>query len=248
MSTDHYLHRIELLRDEVPDFGTYPFCLDAVRDLDSIELHSKVSFFIGENGSGKSTLMEAVAVAWGFNAEGGSRNVHFDTRRSHSRLCEYLRLSRGARRPRDGYFLRAESFFNVATHIEQLDEEWAPEPKVIEAYGGRSLHEQSHGESFMALLTQRFSGRSLFILDEPEAALSPTRQMAMLARMHQLVEAGSQFLIATHSPIVMAYPDATIFSLGEDGIRETSYENTEHVQVMRRFLNGRETLLRTLLR
>lgn len=247
MLTDQYLIEIKLNRDEVPRFSTYPFCLDAVRNLDSLELHPSVTYFVGENGSGKSTLLEAVAVAWGFNAEGGSRNFSFGTRKSHSELHKYLRLSKGIRRPKGGFFLRAESLFNVATEIERLDEEPVPEPKIIEAYGGVSLHEQSHGESFMALFIHRFSGDSLFILDEPEAALSPTRQMAMLSRMHQLIKEGSQFIIATHSPIIMAYPDAKIFSLGVDGVEQVAYEDTEHFQVTRRFLNAREKMLRELM-
>ncbi len=247
MLTDQYLIEIKLRRDDVPRFSKYPFSLDAVRNLESLELHPKVTYFVGENGSGKSTLLEAVAVAWGFNAEGGTENFSFGTRKSHSELHNYLRLSRGIRRPKDGFFLRAESFFNVATEIERLDDEPAPGPPIIESYGGVSLHEQSHGESFLALLMHRFSGDSLFILDEPEAALSPTRQMAMLSRMHQLIGEGSQFVIATHSPIIMAYPDAKIFSLGADGIEQVAYEDTEHFQVTRSFLNARKKMLRELM-
>ena len=248
MLTDQYLIEIKLHRDKVPCFSTYPFCLDAVCHLESLELHPSVTYFVGENGSGKSTLLEAVAVAWGFNAEGGSRNFRFGTRRSHSELHKYLRLSKGIRRPKDGFFLRAESFFNVATEIERLDDEPIPEPLIIESYGGVSLHEQSHGESFLALLMHRFSGDSLFILDEPEAALSPTRQMAMLSRMHQLIGEGSQFVIATHSPIIMAYPDAKIFALDADGMEQVAYEDTEPFQVTRSFLNAREKMLRELMR
>ncbi len=151
------------------------------------------------------------------------------------------------RRPRDGYFLRAESYFNVATEIERLDEAGGPGPPIINAYGGRSLHEQSHGESFMALVLERFSGHGLYILDEPEAALSPTRQLALLVRIHDLAQAESQFVIATHSPILLAYPGATIFSLDPDGIRETEYEDTEHYQVTRRFLADHRAMLNELL-
>jgi predicted ATPase len=244
--SNQYVIDIRLRRNDVPDFSAYPFNLDAVRSLDTIRLHPKVTFFVGENGSGKSTLLEAIAVNWGFNAEGGTRNFSFGTRRSHSELHKYLRLSRGVKRPKDGFFLRAESFFNVATEIENLDNEFSYSPPIIDSYGGESLHEQSHGESFLALFMNRFSGRSLFILDEPEAALSPTRQLAMLSRMHQLVEDDCQFIVATHSPIVMAYPDAKIFSLGQGGLQEVDYEHTEHYQVTRRFMNGRDSMLREL--
>ena len=148
-------------------------------------------------------MLEAIAIALGFNAEGGTRNFNFATRRSHSEFYKFLRLSRGYRRPRDGFFLRAEIFFNVATEIERLDDGPGGSP-IIDSYGRHSLHEQSHGESFFALLMNRFGGNGLYILDEPEAALSPSRQMAMISRMHDLIQDRSQFIIATHSPIIMA--------------------------------------------
>ncbi len=238
---------LRLRRDAVPDFGAYPFSLPAIRHLDELRFHPAVTFIVGENGTGKSTLLEAIAVALGFNAEGGSRNFHFDTRASHSVLHEYLTIAKGYRRPRDGFFLRAESFFNVATYIEKLDEERDGGPSVIRSYGGRSLHEQSHGESFMALLTQRFRGQGLYVLDEPEAALSPQRQLAALSRIHQLVKAGSQFIIATHSPILMAYPDARIYACLPDGLRRTDYTDTEHYQVTHDFLANPQRMLDVLL-
>lgn len=229
-----------LLRDTVPDFERYPFSLPAVRHLDKLTFHPAVTFIVGENGSGKSTLLEALAVALGYNAEGGSRNFNFGTRASHSQLHEHVRIARGYRRPRDGYFLRAESFFNVATEVERLG-------IPLDSYGGRPLHEQSHGESFMALLTHRFGGQGLYLLDEPEAALSPQRQLAALARIHQLVKGGSQFIIATHSPILMAYPDARIYACLPDGLRRTDYEDTEHYQVTLDFLRNPRRMLDTLL-
>ncbi len=247
MISSQFLSRVTLRRDIVESFARYPFSLPAVRALDVLELHPKVTFLVGENGSGKSTLMEAIAVAAGYNAEGGSRNFSFGTRRSHSVLNEYLRLARGFRRPRDGYFLRAESFFNVATEIERLDAEPGPGAPVMPAYGARSLHEQSHGESFLALLTERFRGNGLYLLDEPEAALSPQRQLAVLSRIHDLVRADSQFLIATHSPILMAYPDAWIYRLGADGVQRIAYEDTEHFRVTRDFLADPQRMLRVLL-
>lgn len=206
-----------------------------------------MTFLIGENGSGKSTLLEAIAVAAGFNPEGGSKNFRFKTYASHSVLHEHLRLSRGTKKPRDGYFLRAESFFNVATEIERLDAEGGLGPPVIDSYGGRSLHGQSHGESFWALLFNRFGGQGLYILDEPEAALSPTRQMTMVTRVHELVQQQSQFIIATHSPIIMAYPNAHIYQLDSKGVERIAYEETEHFRMTRDFLNNRHQALRVLL-
>lgn len=246
MITSQFVFHLALRRDKVESFDRYPFNLPAVQTLDRLELHPKVTFFVGENGSGKSTLLEALAVSMGFNAEGGSRNFNFGTRASHSVLHEYLRVAKGVKRPRDGYFLRAESFFNVATEIERLDE--APGgPPIIDAYGGRSLHEQSHGESFLKLLHQRFGGRSLFILDEPEAALSPQRQLDALERLHELVRQGSQFVIATHAPILMAYPDAWVYRFDADGIHRVGYEDTEHFRVMSRFMGDPGAALRQLL-
>ena len=234
-----FLLNASLLREKVPSFADYPFNLPAIRDLAMLPLHRAVTFIVGENGSGKSTLLEALAVAAGFNAEGGSRNFRFETRPSHSDLHRCLRLARSQRRPRDGFFLRAESFFNVATEVDHLN--------VVDSYGGRSLHEQSHGEAFIALLNHRFGPQGLYFLDEPEAALSPTRQMAALVRIDQLVREGSQFVIATHSPILMAYPDAAILSVGEHGLSPIRYEETEHYVVTRQFLNNTDGMLRQLL-
>lgn len=237
--SSQFVSRISLQRDKVDSFERYPFCLPAVRTLDRLDLHPKVTFFVGENGSGKSTLLEAIAVSLGFNAEGGSKNFNFGTRRSHSELHEYLRVAKGFKRPRTGFFLRAESFFNVATEIDNLE--------VIDSYGGRSLHEQSHGESFLALMTERFSGQGLYILDEPEAALSPQRQLAVLSRIHDLVLDDAQFIIATHSPLLMAYPEACIYQCGKDGVSQVAYEDTEHFLVTRDFLADPQRMLRQLM-
>lgn len=237
---------VVLKRDKVPSFDEYPFSLPAIRNLDVLELHPRVTFIVGENGTGKSTLLEAIAVASGFNAEGGTKNFRFGTRISHSPLHEFIRIGKGVRRPRDGFFLRAESFFNVATEIERLDSEGMG-PRVIDSYGGRSLHEQSHGESFMALLTNRFGGGGLYILDEPEAALSPQRQLAAIARIHQLVDDDSQFIIATHSPILMAYPDAWIYACSSEGIERMEYRDTEHFRVMHDFIVNPKRMLDVLL-
>ena len=223
-----YLLHLEVVRDRVTDPKIYPFNLPSLRGLETLSFHPKVTFLVGENGSGKSTLLEAIAVAWGLNAEGGSVNFNFATRASHSQLSECIRLARPPSSPRDSYFLRAESFFNVATEIERL--------QVGDAYGERSLHEQSHGESFFALFQNRFGDNGLYFMDEPEAALSPTRQVHFLALMHDFLQRGCQFVIATHSPIILAYPEATIYHLSEAGIREVAYTETEHYLVTRGFL------------
>jgi predicted ATPase len=234
----HFAARVTLLRDKVESFDDYPFCVPVVRMLESVELHPRMTFLVGENGSGKSTLLEAIAVALELNAEGGSNHFNFSTRESHSQLHEYLRIGKGVR-PRDAYFLRAESWFNVATQIDDLG--------VTRSYGGRSLHEQSHGESFMALLKKRFGGDGLYLLDEPEAALSPARQIEALQRLHELVRQGSQFIIATHSPILMAYPDALILQCTAGGLRPVAYEDTEHFRITRDFLLHRDKVLDILL-
>ena len=247
MLKDQFLVELRLDRAKVPSFDSYPFSLSAVRNLDSLRLHRSVTFLIGENGTGKSTLLEAMAVAWGFNPEGGTQNFRFDTRASHSPLYEYVKLSRGYRRPKNGYFLRAESFYNVATEIEELDKHPGGRP-IIDSYGGVSLHDQSHGESFLALLMHRFSGDGFYLLDEPEAALSPTRQLSLLVRMHELLANDSQFIIATHSPILMAYPDAWIYQLSAHGLERVAYEDTEHFSVMRSFLNHHQTMIDELLK
>ena len=245
--SSQYLAEVRLNREAVESFDRYPFSLASVRPLKKLEFHPAVTFFVGENGSGKSTLLEAIAVACGFNAEGGSKNFRFGTRDSHSELHQFLRVARGFPRPRDGFFLRAESFFNVATEIEKLDAEPGPGPAIGPSYGERPLHEQSHGESFLALLLNRFHGEGLYLLDEPEAALSPSRQLSVITRIHDLVLQKSQFIIATHSPILMAYPDAYIYSFSTKGIERIAYTDTEHYRVTRDFLSNPERMLSILL-
>ena len=238
VDADHYWISARLERREGWVENRYPFNLPVVRNTDELVFHPKVTFLVGENGSGKSTLIEALAVAWGFNAEGGSKNFNFGTRPSHSDLHEFIRPVRSAHRARDGYFLRAESYFNVATAVENLG---------VDGYGDRPLHEQSHGESFFALLDHRFRGQGLYILDEPEAALSPNRQLSFLARMHDLIGDQSQFIIATHSPIILGYPDAWIYQTTPSGLERMAYEDTDHYQITRNFLNRRATFLDVLL-
>ncbi len=223
----------------------YPFCLKSVQELNELELNPNVTFIVGENGSGKSTLLEAIAVAFGFNPEGGSKNFNFNTQETHSNLSKSLRLTKGVKKPNDGYFLRAESFYNVASNIDQLDKEGFS-PPLIDSYGGISLHKQSHGESFMSLLIHRFGGKGLYILDEPEAALSPTRQLALLRRLHELVTDDSQFIIATHSPIIMSYPNATIYSV-DDNYKILKYEETEHFKITKDFMDNPVRMLKYIM-
>ena len=240
-----FIRSVVLKRDEISDFGRYPFSIPAIRDLKKLDLHAGVTLLAGENGSGKSTLIEAIAVAAGFNAEGGSQNMRLSTRPSHSQLHEHLRLVRGTRTPRTGYFLRAESFFNVATNIEELDN--APGgQRIIDSYGGRSLHEQSHGESFLSLIVNRFGPDGLYVLDEPEAALSLRANLALMRRMHDLVAEGSQFIVSTHSPILLGYPQARIYVLSDDGIAQSRYEDTEQYELTRSFLDDRDRFLHHL--
>jgi len=232
-----FLSFVQIVVERVPDFQAFPFCLPAVATLrERLRLDPRVTFFVGENGSGKSTLVEAIAVAAGFNAEGGTRNFRFSTRPSESELHRCLRLAKTDRRPRTGFFLRAESFFNVATAIEELDREPGG-PKLIDSYGGRPLHEQSHGESFMALVKHRFGPDGLYILDEPEAALSIRRQIELLRELHaHVTEKGSQIIVATHSPVLMALPGALIYRLDEVGITEVTYKETDAFRLARDFL------------
>lgn len=247
IDSKHYLIQASIDRDRLPNEIDYPFCLPIVKHFKDLEFHPHVTFLVGENGSGKSTLLEALAVAMGFNAEGGSRNFHFSTKESHSELYEYIRLVKGLHRPKDGYFLRAESFYNVASEIEHLDGDPFGGPPIIPSYGGISLHEQSHGESFISLMEHRFRGNGLYILDEPEAALSPARQFKLLQLLHAHIGNGAQFIIATHSPILMGYPDATIFLVNDKGIEDVMYEETEHYQLTKRFLDDRRNVLDDLL-
>jgi predicted ATPase len=244
--SSQFISQLQLRTQDVPSFNAYPFSLPVIRKLDVLKFHPKVTYFVGENGSGKSTLLEAIAVSFGLNPEGGSRNFTFSNRASHSELHRFLRLGKGYRRPADSFFLRAESFFNLGTEIERLDE-GPGGPPIIDAYGGRSLHEQSHGESFLALLMQRFRGNGLYVLDEPEAALSPQRQLAALTRIHQLASAGSQFIIATHSPLLMAYPDSFLYHCTDAGLTLTTMEETKHYQVMRDFFRNPKRVLDAIL-
>jgi len=240
---NQFLRSIELKRNEVKSFAEYPYALPIIKNLSSLAFHPKVTFIVGENGSGKSTILEAIASAYGFNPEGGTINFNFSSMDTHSDLYQHIKLVKGVRKPKDGFFLRAESFYNLATNIDELDRE---DPGLFSSYGGKSLHKQSHGESFFSVFMNRFRGNGLYILDEPEAALSPARQMTMISRIHDLVKENSQFIIATHSPIIMAYPEATIYEIKEN-IEVVRYEETQHYQIMKSFINNKNNMLDILI-
>ena len=214
--------------------------LPIVRHLtrEPILLNHDVTFFVGENGAGKSTLLEAIAVAYGFNAEGGTKNFNFSTNDSHSALFKHLTLSK-QKYPKDGFFLRAESFYNAASYIDEVG--------ATDHYGGKSLHQQSHGESFLSLMQNRFLGNGLYILDEPEAALSPSKLLTLIAQIDQLVKQNSQFIIATHSPILLSFPNAQLYVLSDNGVASVPYKETEHYCLTRQFLENPERMLDYLL-
>jgi predicted ATPase len=231
-----FLRRITMLRDKV-DPTRHPFNIEVLREGLDLELRSSVTFFVGENGSGKSTLLEAVAKCCGFNLQGGGRDHQVSTNDRDDDLAAALRLS-WLPKASDGFFMRAESFFNFATYIDQVSS--------LERYGGRRLHEQSHGESFLSLFTNRFD-RGIYILDEPEAALSPQRQLSFLKVIYDLAASGqAQFLIASHSPILLAYPKATLLSLDGGALREVAYAETEHYRITKEFLDSPERFFKHL--
>lgn len=218
--------------------GSYLRKLKAIRGLKTLAFQAPVTFFVGENGTGKSTLLEALAIAAGFNPEGGTKNYRFSTYDSHSELWKALRLSRGSQREGWGYFLRAESFYNVATKEEDYADFIHP---------SKHYHEKSHGESFLAIVQDQFRPNGLYFLDEPEAALSPQRQLTLLAEIWRCAKEESQFFIATHSPILLGLPGAQILTFDDGKVHSCAYEDTDSYQVTEMFLNHRERMLRELL-
>jgi predicted ATPase len=243
------LKKITLLRERVEDWTAYPFSVPTIASLPEISIHSRIAFFAGENGTGKSTLLEAIAAHYGFGPEGGNRNIRNDTtEHNHStdNLVRTLRFSFD-KRTGAGFFLRAESFFNTATHIDELDKEGFGLP-ILPSYGGQSLHTRSHGETFFTLLEHKFTRNGLFLLDEPEAALSPQRQLSFLILIRDTLRRykNAQFLISTHSPVLLGYPGAQIFSFDDGHLHEITYEDTAPLQIVRRFTNDRESFLQEL--
>lgn len=235
-----FLRRLSFLNERIPGHQFYPFSVPAFKGLQTIDFKSNVTFFVGENGSGKSTLMEAIAYKCDFNTAGGGRNNYYEVSSSESALGDFIRLS-WAPKITSGFFLRAESLYNFASYLDNLG------PEAYKAYGGKSLHKQSHGESFISLFTNRFGKKGIYLLDEPEAALSPARQLSLLRIVRELEQEGqSQFIIATHSPIIMAYPDAQILDFDTSPVSETAYEDTSHYRITKGFIENRGLYLRKL--
>lgn len=234
-----YLKSIEFRDSADIDRTHFPFTIPAVNGLDQVEFHADVTFLVGENGSGKSTVLEAIACALGFGAEGGTMNIQMETVSTNTGLADHLRLIKSYKRPRDGFFLRAESFYNVASYMDEVG--------YLAGYGNKSLHARSHGEAFMSLLVDKLRGNGLYLLDEPEAALSPSSLMKAIVAIDRLVRKESQFIIATHSPILLAYPRAKILRFSESGIATIAYEDTEHFVLTKDFLNNHPKRIKQLL-
>lgn len=234
---DLYIQKIKLDWSKIPQ-DSFLRDIPAFSGIKELVLESPVTFFAGENGSGKSTLLEAVAIAYGFNPEGGTKNYSFSTYDSHSQLYEAVTLAKGYRKAKWGYFLRAESFYNVATKEEEYADDFGCSAE---------FHKQSHGESFLSLAQNNFQENSVYILDEPEAALSPQRQLTLMAEIHRFAQSGSQFILASHSPILLGLPDADILCFDDTGIHNIQYEDTDSYQITNLFLNDRERLLKQLL-
>ena len=236
----------EIYKINIEDFEEYSYLrnIPSLKSFQGIKIEKPVTFFVGENGSGKSTLLEAIAIALGLNPEGGSKNFNFATKETHSELGKLLEIARGSRREEDGFFLRAESFYNLATEVEELN--GSGFSSLYDSYGGKSLHDQSHGESFRSLILNRFRPRGIYLLDEPEAALSPTSQMSLLCIIDELVKKDTQFIIASHSPIILAYPNADIYEFSEAGIEKKSYKETESYSVTKAFLDDPERMMNFL--
>jgi predicted ATPase len=248
MEFNGYLLSLRLKQEHLPN--GYPFNIPCLKSFEKLDFHPNVTFFTGENGVGKSTLIEAIAVYLGFNAEGGGKNFNFKSTATHSALHNFLSITKGFKQIKDGYFLRGESFYNVASEIDKLDEDDLDIPisltKIIDSYGGISLHEQSHGESFWSLFMNRFSGHGVYILDEPESALSATKQIAMLSQINNLVDKNAQFIIATHSPILLSYPNAWIYEMSENKIAKVKYEESEVYRVYKAFLDHPQRILNNI--
>ena len=232
--------------NEVEDRKCYPFCLTAIANINRLDLRANVTIFVGENGAGKSTLLEALAVAMGCSAEGGSRNFRFSTMDTHTSLHNYLRIAKDSKPIRDVFFYRAETYYNFASEMKKLDAEPSFDPQIRNAYGGKELHELSHGQSVIQLFRHRFRSNGVYIMDEPEAALSPRKQLEVIVHVQRLAAAGAQFVIATHSPILMAIPGAKVYEVQDDGLAETDYDSLDQVAIYKRVLNDPTRFVQSL--
>jgi predicted ATPase len=240
LKNEPLLRSIDILLGQDIDLAQHPFNVPLIQNLKRIDFATPVTFFVGENGSGKSTILEAIAHKVGFGAEGGSKNINFQTSGDEkNRLGDHMKLS-WSYKPLDGYFFRAESFFNVASYLESIGDPYI-------SYGGKSLHHQSHGESFLSFFSNRLNNEGFFIFDEPEAALSPQRQLSLLKIIHDLSKNyTAQFIIATHSPLLLAYPNAIIYSCDGDALQQIKYTDTVHYKITKQFLNNPELYLKNL--
>ncbi len=246
------LKSLTLLRERIANPSVYPFSVPAIASLTRLDFHSRVTFFAGENGTGKSTLLEAIAAHIGFGREGGNRDMpHESTDSVHAvdPLVRALRLSFD-RRTGEGFYFRAESLYSWASRIDDLDRDPGIAGFIRDAYGGISLHSRSHGETFFTVLDHKFRRSGLFLLDEPEAALSPQRQLSFLILIHDTLRGNkeAQFIISSHSPILLGYPDARIISFDDGTLHEIAYEATDSMQIVRRFTSDRESFLSELFR
>ena len=243
MISNNFIRSVEFEREKVADLQEYPFSIPVIKNFSKMDFTHPVTFIVWENGSGKSTILEAIATAYGFSAEWWTKNIHFSTKDSHSDLGKFLKIIKWISVPENHFFLRAESYYNFATFLEKI-EYWQLNP--FASYGGKSLHENSHGESFFATIIHRFGKNGIYILDEPESALSPTKQLAFLLRMQELIQEKSQFIIATHSPILLAFPHTTIYEIINGKIMKTHYKDTEHFRLYKDFIENPEYFLKHL--
>ncbi|MFV0362650.1 MAG: AAA family ATPase [Suipraeoptans sp.] len=241
---NNFIQKLEINWQEVSN-NSYLKEISSISKLVNLNFDNEITYFVGENGTGKSTLLEAIAVAYGFNPEGGTLNYNFSTYNDVSELSSEIRISKGYKRPKGNYFFRAESFFNVASKLEDY-RDTTPKEVFYERYGGKSLHEQSHGECFLSFF-QTNEREGIYIMDEPEAALSPQSQLTLLIQIARMAKKGSQFIIATHSPILLGIPDARIYSFDNEQVSLCKYEETECYNVMKLFLNDRELFIKRLL-
>lgn len=235
---DLFIRSIKLNQEKIPNPNIYPFNIPILKNFEELKLKTPVTFLVGENGTGKSTLIEALAIKCNLTPEGGTGNFMFKTKNTHSNLHEYLTVISSGSLPKTKFFLRAESFYNFSTELVRLKEE--DNYDLFKVYGG-NLHECSHGESFIKLVQNRFTPNGLYILDEPEAALSPSRQMTLLSLIHELANKESQFIIATHSPILIAYINGTIYDLNQN-CKEVKYEETEIYNIYKMFLERHDNM------